>query len=77
MRMRKDDDTAIACFGTIRQQVSQPFRLLTYLDVSPRVPLYIVYYTAYPNPKTGMVETWPDLYGYDKVISREIKSFLL
>ena len=27
MRMRKDDDTAIACFGTIRQQVSQPFRL--------------------------------------------------
>ena len=56
---------------------SQPFRLLTYLDVSPRVPLYIIYYTAYPNPKTGMVETWPDLYGYDKVISREIKSFLL
>lgn len=56
---------------------TRPFRLLTYLDVSPRVPLYIVYYTAYPNPKTGFVETWPDLYGYDKVISREMKSFLL
>ena len=45
-------------------------------DVSPRVPVFINYYTVYPNPKTGVVEQWPDLYGYDKVISREMKPFL-
>ena len=47
-----------------------------YYDVSPRVPVFINYYTVYPNPKTGVVEQWPDLYGYDKVISREMKPFL-
>ena len=55
----------------------RPFRLETYREVSPRVPIYIIYYTAYPNPKTGVVETWPDLYGYDKVISQEMGSLLL
>ena len=52
-------------------------RLISYRDVTPKVPLYIIYYTAYPNPKTGVVELWPDLYGYDKAISREIGSILL
>ena len=55
----------------------KPFRLESYREVSPRVPLYIIYYTAYPNPKTGVVETWPDLYGYDKIISQQMGSMLL
>ena len=55
----------------------KPFRLMSYQDVSPKVPLYIIYYTAYPNPKTGEVELWPDLYGYDQAISREMGSILL
>jgi len=55
---------------------ARPFRLMTYQEVSPRVPVYIIYYTAYPNLETGAVETWPDLYGYDEVISREMKSWL-
>ena len=54
----------------------RPFRLMTYHDVSPRVPIYIVYYTAYPNPESGVLETFPDLYGYDKAIGREMKAFL-
>jgi hypothetical protein len=54
----------------------RPFRLLTYQRVTPRIPLYIIYYTAYPNPETGEVDFWPDLYGYDKVISKEIKPFI-
>ena len=53
-----------------------PLKLLSYRDVSPHVPVYIIYYTAYPNPATGAVEQWPDLYGYDKAISREMKQFL-
>ena len=55
----------------------KPLRLITYQDVSPKVPLYIIYYTAYPNPKTGVVELWPDLYGYDQAISREMGSVLI
>ena len=54
----------------------RPFRLMTYHEVSPRVPVYIIYYTAYPNPATGVVQTWPDLYGYDKAIASAIDSFL-
>ena len=54
----------------------RPFRLMTYHEVSPRVPVYIIYYTAYPNPATGIVQTWPDLYGYDKAIASAIDCFL-
>ena len=54
----------------------RPFKLLTYQQVTPHVPVYIIYYTAYPNPKTGIVETWPDLYGYDKAISQACSPFL-
>ena len=49
----------------------------SYQDVTPKVPVYIIYYTAYPNPKTGAVEFWPDLYGYDQTISREMGPILL
>ena len=51
----------------------RPYRLISYHDVKPHVPLYILYYTAFPNPKTGTVDFWPDLYGFDKVISKELK----
>ena len=51
----------------------RPYRLISYHDVKPHVPLYILYYTAFPNPKTGKVDFWPDNYGFDKVISKEIK----
>lgn len=46
----------------------RPLRLLTYHEVSPRMPVYLLYYTAWPNPSTGELEFYPDLYGYDKVI---------
>lgn len=55
----------------------RPFRLVTTQQVSPHVPVYIIYYTVYPNPKTGVLETWPDLYGYDKVIGKAGAPFFL
>lgn len=55
----------------------EPVRLVKYLDVSPKVPVYIVYYTAYPNPATGKVELWPDIYKYDEAIEKEIGTFLI
>ena len=50
-----------------------PYRLISYHAVKPHVPLYILYYTTFPNPKTGVIDYWPDLYGFDKVISKELK----
>ncbi len=50
----------------------RPFRLITYHDINPRVPVFIIYYTVYPNPETGKLESWKDLYGYDQVISKAI-----
>lgn len=55
----------------------RPFRLIGYHDVSPRVPVYIIYYTAYPSPETGVIDTWPDLYGYDKAISEAMQPYLI
>ncbi len=54
------------------QDDPRPFRLLPYQEVDDKVPLYITYYTVYPNPETGKMETWPDLYGYDKAISKSV-----
>ncbi len=54
----------------------RPLRAISYKDVIPHVPVYIIYYTAYPDPETGIVEYWPDLYGYDEAISREMNIFL-
>ena len=48
---------------------ARPFRLISYYPIRPKVPVYIVYYTMYPNPDTGVVETWPDIYGYDKPLA--------
>lgn len=48
----------------------RPLRLLNYHRVEPTVPVFIIYETASPNPATGHIDFWPDLYGYDEVLSR-------
>ena len=55
----------------------RPFRLVNHRDVSPQVPVYLIYYTAYPNPASGVIDLWPDIYGYDAAITGAIKPFLL
>ena len=42
-------------------------KLIGYVPVKPRVPLYIIYYTMWPNHE-GTLQEWPDVYGYDKVL---------
>ncbi len=51
-------------------------RLINNTAVDPKVPVVIDYYTRYPNPKTGELDTWGDPYGYDKIILKAIKPFL-
>lgn len=51
-------------------EAERPLRLLNYHRVEPTVPVFIIYETAFQNPETGLIELWPDLYGYDAVLSR-------
>ena len=58
------------------EEYPRPLKVITYRDVTPRVPVYIIYYTAYPDPETGEVRFYPDLYSYDKVIRKKMKGLL-
>ena len=40
------------------------------------MPVLIDYYTYYPNPSTGKLEKWSDIYGYDKIVLKAIKPFI-
>ena len=53
-----------------------PIRLIQSTSVSPRVPVHLSYYTIYPNPEIGRLDTWPDRYEYDKQIVKSLRPFL-
>ena len=50
-------------------------QLIGYVPVKPRVPLYILYYTLWPDA-AGMMQTWPDVYGYDDVIWKNLQPYM-
>lgn len=50
-------------------------KLVGYVPVKPRVPLYIIYYTLWPDAD-GILQTWPDVYGYDAVMWRLLKPYM-
>lgn len=52
-----------------------PIRFMSSQSVSPAVPVIIDYYTLYPNPETGVWETWRDRYEYDDRIMRLLKAY--
>lgn len=50
-------------------------KLVGSLPVKPPVPLFITYYTIYPD-ESGKLASYPDVYGYDEIIARNLKPFL-
>lgn len=55
---------------------SQPTpKLVRWQTVSPRVPLYITYYTIFRTPD-GVLQYYPDVYGYDKSIGEAMKTYI-
>mgnify|MGYP002624175490 CR=1 FL=1 len=50
-------------------------KLIGYVPVKPHVPLYIIYNTLWPD-ETGELRTWPDVYGYDRVILEYLKTYM-
>lgn len=55
---------------------TSPIRLIQSTSVTPRVPVYISYYTVYPNPETGHLDVWKDRYEYDKQILKSLHPYL-
>lgn len=51
---------------------ADPIRSYSY---NPTVPVYLDYYTLYPNPLTGELETHDDNYGYDKELEKILEQF--
>ena len=49
-------------------------QFIRWQSVNPRVPLYITYYTLFPVPG-GQLMTYPDVYGYDKVLAGALATF--
>lgn len=43
--------------------------------VKPKVPLFIIYFTIYPD-KNGVLTFYDDVYGYDQVIYRQLKNYM-
>ena len=51
-------------------------RLVNSVKVNPNVPLFITYYTLYPDA-TGKMQTYADVYGYDKVLYQYLRDFAI
>lgn len=51
-------------------------RLVNCVKVNPNVPLFITYYTLYPDV-TGKMQTYADVYGYDKVLYQYLRDFAI
>lgn len=49
-------------------------RYIRSLNVSPPVPLFITYYTIYPDAG-NVLRTYKDIYGYDEAIYTQLKQF--
>lgn len=51
-----------------------PRKLISYMSVKPHVPIYIIYYTIYPD-ENGYIQIYPDVYGYDKLVWNHLKKY--
>lgn len=51
------------------------YRLASYMTIKPAVPLYIVYYTIYPDEE-GTLRNYPDIYAYDEAVWNHLQYVL-
>ena len=65
----------LARFLTEKTEEEQPDSLMRSQGVT-RVPLYITYYTYFQTPNDGQYQTYPDVYGYDRVIYQALSPYL-
>ena len=54
----------------------KPIRLVNSIKTNPQTPVYIGYFTAFPNPDTKEIEFWSDRYEFDEKMEIVLKPFL-
>jgi murein L,D-transpeptidase YcbB/YkuD len=50
-------------------------KLIHSMKVMQDIPVFIVYYTLYPN-RQGELEQYQDVYGYDQIIYKHLKNYM-
>ena len=50
-------------------------KLIGSLNVDPRIPVFITYFTLYPSINGSLVD-YPDVYGYDGIIAKKLKKYM-
>lgn len=60
--------------GATYQENTDPENYISHYYYNPRIPVFIDYYTIYPD-NDGNLQTYPDLYGYDKKIQETLQKF--
>ena len=50
-------------------------KMIGSVNVNPKVPLFITYYTMFPD-KNGVIHEYADVYGYDGAIYNVLKNYL-
>ncbi len=50
-------------------------KLVNTVDVNPQIPVFITYYTLYPDTK-GNLQAYNDVYGYDDALFKALKPFI-
>jgi len=50
-------------------------KLIHSMKVMQDIPVFIVYYTLYPN-RQGELEKYQDVYGYDQIIYKHLKNYM-
>lgn len=50
-------------------------KLISYVPVKPHVPIYIIYQTLWTDER-GMLRSWPDVYGYDRVMWDALQPYM-
>lgn len=50
-------------------------RLISNKSITPPIPVYIMYFTLFPDAN-GEIRSYPDIYGYDAVILKEMTTYI-
>ena len=74
MGMRPETDWGREQLDRLDPEEEYPTLVRT-IHVSPRVPIIITYYTIFLTPG-GLLQHYPDVYGYDKAIAEALKSYI-
>ena len=74
MGMRPETDWGREQLDRLDPEEEYP-TLVRSINVSPRVPIFITYYTIFLTPD-GSLQYYPDVYGYDKAIAEALNTYI-